>query len=209
MAKTPPRAPYHHGNLRSALIAAARDLIEKKGPDAVTLKELAEVAGVSVAAPYRHFADRSKVLAAVAAEGLGEVIEMNRRAFTGPGTLMQRLRLSAEMFLNFSREVPGLFRLMYSPPLGTLVVDPDLVAMTDVLNQELTAFLGQCCPDLDEDSLHILLLTIWALLFGHAMSTLSHPMQPEITMSLPRERVQEAVIDAMLRMVASAKRRRD
>lgn len=208
MTKTTPVATYHHGSLRSSLIAAARELIEQKGPDAVTMKELAVATGVSVAAPYRHFTDRSAALAAVAAEGFQEVIDLNRQAFNGPGTLLQRLRRSAEMFLDFSRVRPGMFRLMYSPPVGTLIVDPTILALTDILNSELIAFLGQCCPDMAEEDLRILLLTIWALLFGHAMSTLGHPLRAEVTLSMEPTRVQEAILDTMLRLVTTAKRRK-
>src|SRR5262249_13711664 len=60
---------YHHGNLREALIKAARDLIKEKGPAGFTCAEAARSAGVSAAAPYRHFRDREALLADVAREG--------------------------------------------------------------------------------------------------------------------------------------------
>ena len=58
---------YHHGDLRNALIAAALAAVEQDGPDAVSLRDLAQNLGVSRAAPYRHFEDRDALLAAVAA----------------------------------------------------------------------------------------------------------------------------------------------
>src|ERR1700753_1263168 len=60
---------YHHGNLRAALIKAARDLIKEKGPAGFTFADAARSAGVSPAAPYRHFRDREALLAGVAREG--------------------------------------------------------------------------------------------------------------------------------------------
>src|SRR5262249_61296002 len=60
---------YHHGNLREALIQAARELIAEKGPAGFTFAEAARSAGVSAAAPYRHFRDREALLADVAREG--------------------------------------------------------------------------------------------------------------------------------------------
>ena len=60
---------YHHGNLREALVQAALSLIGERGSEGVTLAEAARMAGVSAAAPYRHFKDREALMAAVAAEG--------------------------------------------------------------------------------------------------------------------------------------------
>ena len=62
---------YHHGNLREALIQAARELIKEKGPAGFTFADAARSAGVSPAAPYRHFRDREALLADVAREGFG------------------------------------------------------------------------------------------------------------------------------------------
>ncbi len=64
---------YHHGDLKSALITAALAAVEQDGPDAVSLRDLAQSLGVSRAAPYRHFADRDALLAAVAAQGFEDL----------------------------------------------------------------------------------------------------------------------------------------
>src|ERR1700688_1339259 len=66
----PPRRGYHHGNLREALIQAAQDLIGAKGPAGFTIAEAARLAGVSPAAPYRHFRDAEYLLAEHANRGL-------------------------------------------------------------------------------------------------------------------------------------------
>jgi AcrR family transcriptional regulator len=63
------KAPYHHGNLKAELLTAAIDLLRKHGPAGLSLREVAKVAGVSHSAPYRHFADKSALLAAVARQG--------------------------------------------------------------------------------------------------------------------------------------------
>src|ERR1700754_5334646 len=61
--------PYHHGDLRRALIDAARRLLESEGPSALSLRAVAREAGVSPAAPYHHFKDKAELLEAVAHEG--------------------------------------------------------------------------------------------------------------------------------------------
>ena len=74
--------PYHHGNLRNALIIAAAELIERDGTLDFAISEAAAMVGVSAAAPYRHFADKEDLLGAVrhlAFMGLGNVAKQNRR----------------------------------------------------------------------------------------------------------------------------------
>ncbi|OBC00350.1 TetR/AcrR family transcriptional regulator [Mycobacterium sp. 852002-40037_SCH5390672] len=67
------RASYHHGDLKRALTSAALSLVAEKGPKGFTLTEAARRAGVSAAAPYRHFADKAELLAAVAEQGFHEL----------------------------------------------------------------------------------------------------------------------------------------
>jgi AcrR family transcriptional regulator len=61
---------YHHGNLKEALLQAALDLIAKKGAAGFTFADAARLAGVSPAAPYRHFRDRDELLSSIAQRGL-------------------------------------------------------------------------------------------------------------------------------------------
>ena len=71
----PAARPYHHGNLRQALLDAAIRLIAEVGPAGFTLREVARRAGVSHNAPYRHFQDRDDLMAAVAAQGFRELTQ--------------------------------------------------------------------------------------------------------------------------------------
>ena len=70
-----PREAYHHGDLKRALTQAALGLVQEKGPKGFTLREVARRAGVSAAAPYRHFADKAQLLAAVATQGFVQLHE--------------------------------------------------------------------------------------------------------------------------------------
>src|ERR1700741_4961906 len=67
------RVSYHHGDLKRALTSAALSLVAEKGPKGFTLTEAARRAGVSAAAPYRHFADKASLLATVAEQGFGDL----------------------------------------------------------------------------------------------------------------------------------------
>src|SRR3569832_1650641 len=92
--------PYHHGDLRNALIERALAVVEQGGDEAVSLRELAADLGVSRAAPYRHFPDRDALMAAVAARGFEELNVVYEAALRGPGTLAEHLRGTARVYFD-------------------------------------------------------------------------------------------------------------
>ncbi|MFM9014057.1 MAG: TetR/AcrR family transcriptional regulator, partial [Gemmatimonadota bacterium] len=83
---TQPRDAYHHGDLRNALVASAVRLIESSGPGAFSLREAAREVGVSANAAYRHFDDKSALMAAVAADGFARLAARMRRAMDDAST---------------------------------------------------------------------------------------------------------------------------
>lgn len=102
-------SPYHHGNLRRVLIAAALDQLKNGGAASVGLREAARAAGVSPSAPYRHFSNRAALLAAVAAEGF-RTFHADLRAAQPEGLAAMGLA-----YVRFALANPALFRLMFSP----------------------------------------------------------------------------------------------
>ena len=108
------RRGYHHGNLREALIGAALDLISQKGPAGFTFAEAARQAGVSPAAPYRHFRDRDALMADVARQGFERFAQ--RLAATwddgrpSPTAALERL---GRAYLGFARDEPAYFSAMF------------------------------------------------------------------------------------------------
>jgi AcrR family transcriptional regulator len=126
MAKGIRRRGYHHGNLREALVAAARRLIAERGPAGFTLIEAARLAGVSAAAPYRHFKDREALLADVARRGFEEFAARLAAAWEGaehdPEAAFLRM---GEAYLAFAREEPGYYSAMFvAVPTATLKRHP-------------------------------------------------------------------------------------
>jgi AcrR family transcriptional regulator len=96
---------YHHGDLRAAVLAAAWKMVEKEGVVGLSVREAARRAGVSHSAPYRHFADREALLAALVAEGLDQLQSaLENRAGRELG----------EAYVAFALEHPQRFRLMFS-----------------------------------------------------------------------------------------------
>src|SRR4029079_880871 len=112
------RRSYHHGNLREALISAALDLIAQKGPAGFTFAEAARQAGVSPAAPYRHFRDRDALMADVARRGFEQFEQRLAAAWDEgrPSPLGALERLGAG-YLRFAHDEPAYFSAMFAAGL--------------------------------------------------------------------------------------------
>ena len=109
---------YHHGNLREALIQAALDLIAEKGPTGFTFADAARSAGVSAAAPYRHFRDRDALLSDVATRGFELFTAALENAWgegrPDPQTAFERL---GRAYLAFARREPAFYSAMFESGL--------------------------------------------------------------------------------------------
>ena len=115
---------YHHGNLREALIQAARELIKEKGPAGFTFADAARSAGVSAAAPYRHFRDREALLADVAREGFQRFEAMLSTGWAdGKPDALTAFNNVGRAYLAFARAEPAYYAAMFESGLP-----PDLNA---------------------------------------------------------------------------------
>ena len=115
-AKTGVRAKqkFHHGDLKQALIDAARLLLAERGADGFSLSDACRLAGVSTAAPYKHFRDKDEILGEVVKQGFdalrGSIDEAIEKA--GPGTLEAMIAMGLA-YLAFARAQSATFRLMF------------------------------------------------------------------------------------------------
>lgn len=126
---------YHHGDLRNALIEAALTALEEQGADALTLREVARRAGVSHAAPYRHFADKSALLLAVAERGFQLLLHRLREAAAAQSNPRARLHAGLAEYVRFGRDAPRQVALMFG---GGVSLDAD----PQVKQAAMAAFLG-------------------------------------------------------------------
>lgn len=117
---------YHHGDLRRALLLAARQLVDHGGSSALTLRAAAQQAGVSPAAPYRHFEDRDALLAAVLAEGFRELAAATDAARIAASAPVDSFLAVGSAYLQFADSHPQLYRLMFGPECNKLQ-HPDLL----------------------------------------------------------------------------------
>jgi AcrR family transcriptional regulator len=113
--------PYHHGNLRAELIEASFDLLAEHGLGAFSVAKVARAVGVSTASPYRHFADRDHLLAAVAAQAALELADRMRgdidNAEQDP---RERLAVTAGTYVRYVAERGAGFNVIFSGPLTQL-----------------------------------------------------------------------------------------
>jgi AcrR family transcriptional regulator len=108
-------APYHHGNLRNALIAEGRRALEVGNVHELSLRYLARAVGVSEAAPSRHFAGKEGLLAAIAADGFRDLAALRRNIEVSEATAMTKAYQMMRAYVDFAQHNKGLFDLMVGP----------------------------------------------------------------------------------------------
>jgi AcrR family transcriptional regulator len=156
------KATYHHGDLREACVRAAMELLEERGETALSLRAVARRAGVSPAAPYRHYADREALVSAVAAVGYRELAARLAAAHPSPSTLEQ-LASVATAYVQFALERPALFRIMFGEPCDR--DNEERVAATAAVSLYVRAIVERSFPQADADALAT---AVWALVHGLA-----------------------------------------
>lgn len=186
--------PYHHGDLRTALLTAAGRLVEREGAMRVSLREIAREAGVSHAAPYHHFADREALLAGVAAggfEALGEALRGGAHAGSGSGGLAV-LQGAGIAYVRFAVENPEMYRLMFGGLLSDRSRYPELKEAGDAAFGVLLDLLGGEAGASETAPLNPVALATWATVHGLA-SLLIEGLLAEETESIPADEIARQV----------------
>lgn len=106
---------YHHGDLKNALVAAGIEILEEQGLPGLSLRAIAARAGVSHAAPKNHFGSLRGLLTAISTEGFVRHAAFMRRGLDGRSSGTDRLQAAMKGYVDFAREHPALFTLMFSP----------------------------------------------------------------------------------------------
>jgi AcrR family transcriptional regulator len=175
-----PRTKYHHGDLRNALIEAALAIIAEDGPEGFTIRDAARRAGVSSAAPYRHFTDREDLLAAVAADCMQRLGDAMDRAIeaAGTGDPLAVYRATGIAYVRFAAEHPAHFRVMSMPQMAART-PPEVGAGFDDWVAGMTARLAaaQAAGTIAPMPLEHVLLAANCLTYGLARMVVDgHPM---------------------------------
>jgi AcrR family transcriptional regulator len=175
-SRSAPRAAtraYHHGDLRQALLQSALRILRDEGPDALTLRAVARAAGVSQTAPYRHFADRRALVAAVAEDGFRRLKQaMHDAVAGGPGR--EGFRQVALAYVRFAHEHPADYRVMF----GAEVARHDDLPGLRAESSSVLHFVGQAIAELQRAGVvgpgdpHTMAAALWSMLHGLVMLSL-------------------------------------
>jgi AcrR family transcriptional regulator len=131
------KRPYHHGDLRNALLDAARAILEEESLAALSLRAVARRAQVSHAAPYRHFPNHEALLVELAVEGFAELRAEIATAAAAPGEESDRIAHLGAAYMRFVARRPALTRLMYGPQVPNRVAFPALGRAADAIGEEV------------------------------------------------------------------------
>lgn len=174
----PTKAPYHHGDLRRAILTAALDVIAADGPSGLSLRDLARRAGVSHAAPAHHFKDRTGLLTVIAAEGFG--------LLAGAIGEAADLKDAGVRYVRFAREHPAHFQVMFAPELlrdGDLELATARALATDALRHAVSAVP----PEGHGADTRLAGVAAWSLAHGFATLLLGHNLDGAVGERDPEE----------------------
>ncbi|HEY2009611.1 MAG TPA: TetR/AcrR family transcriptional regulator [Rhizomicrobium sp.] len=155
---------YHHGDLRNGLLEAARTILEEETLAALTLRAVARKAGVSHAAPYRHFPNHEALLVELSIEGFDELRDALVEAAKAPGNESDRIAHIGAAYMRFVAQRPALARLMFGGQLPNRDQFPSLGLKADSIGQEI----GNALHD------SALGLAVWSAVHGLAMLVLEN-----------------------------------
>ena len=136
--------PYHHGNLRQAVIDTALQLAEESGDERVSLREVARRIGVSSGAPFRHFADHASLMTAIAEEATVRLrLMVDRDQHRSPDAAIERLRTMGHSFLAWALQHPTSFRLVSARRLYDFDASPVLAGHFQAVRERTVALVTQ------------------------------------------------------------------
>lgn len=164
-----PKAPYHHGDLRAHLVETVRQLVEEKGTDQFSISEAARRAGVSSAAPYKHFHDKGEIVREVALDGIHRMGEAMRDAAASASTgQFDKVNAIGKAYVQFARAQPGVFRLMFGlteSHVGNPQFNEAGEATYGVLINEVAAVMPEGTP---YEEVRRRSYMLWTFVHGHA-----------------------------------------
>ena len=124
------RQTYHHGDLKNALIKAGVEILAKEGIDGLTLRKVAQRAGVSHNAPYSHFSDKQSLIAAISTEGFKHLYdELDAAVLSYPGDPKRQLQEGVWAYVQFAMNNTDTFKIMFS---GVLEKEKEYPAFVEV-----------------------------------------------------------------------------
>lgn len=180
------RDSYHVGNLAATLLEVARKALEEAGPNKLSLRDVASRAGVSSAAVYHHYANRSALVARLAIVGFNE-LESRMQQASASSKDDVRLEAAMQAYVEFGRAHPALYQLMFGPEIAACEGFPDL---TEASNRSYDAFkrvvAGQLQLDITSAEVAQAALAGWSLGHGLLLLLINGVLQQSANISTKR-----------------------
>lgn len=190
---------YHHGDARNALLEAAADLLEKVGAARLSLRQVAEHAGLSRQAPYNHFEDKEALLAELVHAGFERLASV--LVAGGNPTAKNALERAADAYIRRAQEAPALFRLMFSRELVDLSRFPAAAHAGSTAFGKLKEIVAAFAP---ADSVRALALAAWSLVHGYATLCIELGLEP-VALRRSRARLFARIIRAAAGVTAATR----
>lgn len=166
-----PAGAYHHGDLRRALTTGALELLAEHGPSGLTLRGAARKAGVSEAAPYRHFADKEALLASVAEEGFRALADEVKGSILGIEDPLEAFRAHGLAYIRFALQHPHYYRVMFGAEVVDMQAYPSLLETAAdsfvLLHQSISAC--QASGDVVDEDPDELAIAAWSVVHGMSL----------------------------------------
>ena len=195
-----PKRGYHHGNLKAALMDAALELIEEKGPTGFTLSEAAKRAGVTPAAVYRHYEGREDLIAEAAHQGYEIFADLMDHAYqSGQPSALAAFEATGRAYLAFARKFPGHYIAMFESGISVNRT-PELAAASARANGVLEKAASDLSKHIPEDKrppASMFSAHIWAM--SHGVVELFARNSPGRASPFPPEDLLESGIGVYLR----------
>lgn len=193
--------PYHHGDLKNALIEAGMRILVERGVSGLSLRRVAELAGVSHSAPYAHFKDKQELLAAIATAGFDLLLqEFQVAADEHPGKPAQQIVQAAGAYMEFALKHTELFRLMFSRMLSNINNHPELEEVTTRLFRLVVEVTSSCGdhPAQDQHSNELRAVIIWGQVHGIVQLALDNQISGNLLQAYsPQEIISRAVLSQL------------
>lgn len=194
-----PKRPYHHGDLRQAVIDTAMEMLNEDGGAQFTLRELARRAGVSHAAPYKHFEDKSALLIEIALIGFDRLAAALAQSQSASSNSLRGFRIASRAYLDFGMQNPNLYRLMFGPELARMAdvhFDRRALRGLEIVGEMLER--GQAAGAFRKRPVRGQAAACWAQLHGLTMLSLDGLLVPDKV----GENAADAAIDTLLEGLA-------
>lgn len=194
-----PSRPYHHGDLRRVVTETALDMLREEKGWQFTLREVARRAGVSHAAPYKHFPDKAALLAEIAMIGFDRLRDsLSAAKSEAPKTLRDEIAPIARAYVAFGTDNPALYRLMFSAEEGKAVgmhLNERALAVFDVLLEILRR--GQAAGSIRKRPIEGQAAAAWGLVHGMTMLAIDGLLVPGKVGSAPLDAALSTLVEGL------------